>query len=93
MIGVHLLESEKQAGQPQTKEQEFRGGDTAADWVVLAEGYDSDAVLSIVKQEFGAKALARQGASPKQLTEAYRLAMALTPGDLGLRTFLCAGRH
>ncbi len=86
MIGVHLLETEKQAGQPQTKEQELRGGDTAADWVVLAEGYDGDAVLSIVKQELGVKALARHGASPEQVTEAYRLAFVLTQGDSALRT-------
>ena len=86
MIGVHLLETEKQAGQPQTKEPELRGGDTAADWAVLAEGYDSDAVLSIMKQELGVKALARHGASPEQVTEAYRLAFVLTHGDLALRT-------
>jgi hypothetical protein len=86
IVGAHLLEAEKQVGQPQTKEQELRGGDAAADWVVLAEGCDSDTVISVLEKEFGGQVLARHGACPEQVTAAYRLAFALTDRDSALST-------
>jgi hypothetical protein len=81
MIGVHLLESEKQTEPPQAREQVLRGGDMTADWVVVVEGYDPAAVLSIGEEELGMEVLSEHGAIPEQVTEAYRLGFLLTRGD------------
>lgn len=44
---AHLLESQPIPGAP-TTEQKIRGGDRAADWVLLVGGYDADAVVRAV---------------------------------------------
>jgi len=43
LTGAHLLESRPMAGS-QTTEQKIRGGDDAADWVLLVGGYDLEAI-------------------------------------------------
>jgi hypothetical protein len=44
LTGAHLLESQPMAGALQTAEQKIRGGDAAADWVLLVGGYDLEAI-------------------------------------------------
>ena len=44
LTGAHLLESQPMADAPQTAEQNIRGGDGAADWVLLVGGYDLEAI-------------------------------------------------
>lgn len=49
LSGAHLLESQPMAGMRQTTEQKIRGGDAAADWVLLV--YDVEALKSAVANE------------------------------------------
>ena len=84
LVGAHLLQAEKQVGLPQTKEQEIRGGDATADWVLLAEGYDAEAVIHIMQDEFREETLVRQGASPEQVRGVYGLTFAICSGDPGV---------
>lgn len=83
VVGAHLLETEPPAGLPQTEEQRLRGGDAAADWVVLVEGYDSDAVLAVVEHELRRPVLMQHGAGPAHASAAYRLAFVLTDRESG----------
>jgi hypothetical protein len=53
---------------PQTAEQKIRGRDDSADWIVLASGYDADAVASV--------------AMPGAVTGLYRLAWSLSAADV-----------
>lgn len=84
MVGVHFLEAIKQTGQPQTNEQKLRGSnDREADWVLIVEGYDPDAVHAILGKELHASELSRRGAAAGQITEVYGHNFALTRQDLG----------
>jgi len=47
LIAARLLEGIAQPGTPQTTEQKLRGGDAAAAWIVLATGYDADALAGL----------------------------------------------
>jgi hypothetical protein len=62
LSGAHLLESQPMAGMRQTTEQKIRGGDAAADWVLLVCGYEVEALEAAVTNDlaaaFGAPALA-----------------------------------
>lgn len=70
LTGAHLLQSVPMAATPRTTEQKIRGGDAAADWVLLIGGYDSEAVKAAV------------AALPSGNTASfYRPAFSLTPGD------------
>jgi hypothetical protein len=82
LVGAHLLENQGRVGQTPTKEQELRGGDATADWVLLVEGYDSDAVAGLSVNELSRNVLAERGASPEQAIGLYRLAFALTQSDV-----------
>jgi hypothetical protein len=42
--GVHLLEAQPRAGEPQTEEERIRGGDATADRILLVNGYGREAV-------------------------------------------------
>lgn len=79
--GAHLLRTETPAI-AQTQEQKIRGGaDAAADWVVLAGGYDTDALRGFLQGELGAAALVAAGAMPAQTSSVYELRLAMTPAD------------
>jgi hypothetical protein len=47
LIAACLLAGIAQPGAPQTTEQKLRGGDAAADWIVLATGYGGDALAGL----------------------------------------------
>jgi len=80
--GGHLLRTETPAI-AQTQEQKIRGGaDAVADWVVLAGGYDTDALRGLRQSELGAQALVAAGALPEQTSSVYELRLAMTPADL-----------
>ena len=70
LTSAHLLQAQPQAAAP-TEEQKIRGGDAAADRVLLIGGYDADAV------ESAAKELALREAT----VGLYRLAYCLTSRD------------
>lgn len=69
LSGAHLLESQPMSGL-QTTEQRIRGGDAAADWVLLVCGYDVEAV------NVGAGELAAE--LPNPTASLYRLAYSLS---------------
>ena len=66
LTGAHLLESQPMPEAP-TTEQKIRGGDGAADWVLLVGGYDRDAV----------KAAAAEAAPAGATAGFYRVAYSL----------------
>ena len=75
LSGAHLLESQSMAGMRQTTEQKIRGGDVAADRVLLVGGYDNEAV----------KAAAGEiaGELPNKVLALYRLAYTLSAKETG----------
>lgn len=81
MAGAHLLRTEGPIGLPETAEQQQRGGDAVADWILLANGYDSSVVESLLVNVLDEKALVQHGASPHSVAGVYRFAFALTTED------------
>jgi hypothetical protein len=78
---AHLLVSKTPAGSERTKEQEIRGNDAAADWIVLLGGYDAEAVQAALAGELGAAAFGAHGAANR--TDAvYRPAYCLAARDM-----------
>ena len=67
----------------QTTEQRLRGGDTAADWIVLVSGYSAEAVASVAAEEMHEAALIARGAAPGILASHYSLEHCLTKEALG----------
>ena len=66
-------------GQPsaQTAEQRLRGGDAAPDWVVMLNGYSSEAVAAAAARELSSAALLAHGAAPGAVAGHYGLAYVL----------------
>ena len=75
LSGAHLLESVAPAGPApaQTAEQKIRGGDAAADWVLLVNGYDLKAVTAVMENELNEKNIERNGAAPGSTADLYQL--------------------
>jgi hypothetical protein len=65
-----------------TREQVIRGADGVADWIVLAFGYDLDALDAVQANELSATALAQAGAEPQQTATVHRLSFAMTDEDV-----------
>ena len=72
ITGTALLQSQSMPVAPQTEEQRIRGGDAAADWVLLVNGYDAEAVRD---------ALAKDVSIPGAVTGLYRLAYSAISKD------------
>ena len=85
LTGAHLLVTDApKAGAP-TTEQRIRGGDGAADWIVLLSGYDPDVVQETAAEHLSSATLGVSGAEDKVVTGHYRLAYAATPEDFDSR--------
>jgi hypothetical protein len=82
IAGGHLLQTHTpEVGA--TEEQKIRGGaDAIADWVVLVNGYDVQALAGAIATQLSTASLAGAGATPEQLTAVYDLSYTLTPRDL-----------
>jgi len=80
LVAAHLLMDA--ARTELTAEQKIRGGDGAADWVVLVNGYDADAVAGMAANELGQENLAARGAAPGPVSRIYQLAYSLLPAAL-----------
>jgi hypothetical protein len=78
LIAAHMLRNIAQPGTAQTTEQKLRGGDAAADWVVLVAGYRPEAVASAAARELSPAALGAHGAAPGANIGRFRLAYVLT---------------
>lgn len=82
LTGAHLLVTDTPQAASPTREQQIRGADATADWVVLLSGYDPDAVEETVSTRMSAQALQHIGASETMITGQYRLGFTMTPRDL-----------
>jgi len=82
LVGLHLLHHEAPA-LAATTEQQIRGyADRAADWVIVACGYDLAALRSLDASELGEAALQTMGAAPGTVRQCYGLAYSATPPDI-----------
>ena len=81
LTGAHLLLTDTPKASAPTTEQQIRGSDGAADWIVLLSGYDLETLQEVVSNRFSAPALHLAGAQEKSTTGRYRLAFAMTPRD------------
>lgn len=82
VTAAHLLQTQTPPAQA-TTEQKIRGGaDQVADWILLASGYDAQALLDLASGELSAAELAAAGAAADPITGLYRLAHTMTPRDL-----------
>jgi hypothetical protein len=80
LTAAHLLQSAPMpAGQ--TEEQRIRGNDRAADWILLVNGYDVEAVRAVASGELSPAALEGQGAKPGAVSGLYRLAYSAIAKD------------
>jgi hypothetical protein len=82
LTGGHLLVTETPKTSSPTTEQQIRGADSAADWIILLSGYDSEALQNAVAERFSPAALNRLGAEEKSTTGRYNLALTMTPLDV-----------
>ncbi|MFC5496438.1 hypothetical protein ACFPOE_02745 [Caenimonas terrae] len=80
---AHLLQNMAPPGPPQvqTAEQKLRGGDASADWVLLASGYDRQAVTDLADNELNEDLLVHRGAARGVVAGVYRLGYAMAAGD------------
>lgn len=83
LTGAHLLRTETPQI-TQTTEQAIRGGDAAADWIILVSGYDADAIAEIDTKLLDEATLVALGAQPSPSSGLYRLAYSLSEADLAI---------
>ena len=81
LAGAHLL---RHRAPPiaQTTEQKIRGGDSVADWVLVATGYDAAVVEALAQGELGEAALVAMGAAPGAVHGFFQLSYSATPMDV-----------
>jgi hypothetical protein len=80
--GLHLLRHETPPIAA-TEEQRIRGNaDRTADWVLVACGYDTDALRALSERELGSESLVEMGANPGAERGLYALSCSATPLDV-----------
>src|ERR1700743_645819 len=79
LTGAHLLVTDTPKTSAPTTEQQIRGFDGAADWIVLLTGYDEKAVQHALAEPFGPAALHAAGAQKTPTMGRYNLAFTMTP--------------
>lgn len=79
--GAHLL---RHAAPPiaVTTEQQIRGGDAYADWVLVVAAYDAEELDRLAAQELSAPALQALGAAAGAVQGRYQLSYSATPADV-----------
>jgi hypothetical protein len=82
LSGAHLLITDTPKTSAATTEQQIRGSDAAADWIVLLSGYDPDVVQEVASHQLSTPALHSMGARETIMTGQYRLAFTMTPQDV-----------
>lgn len=81
LTGMHLLQHVAPAI-AQTTEQRIRGGDLAADWILVACGYDARRVAGLAESEWNADELMSLGAMPTSHIDHLVLSCSATPADM-----------
>ena len=80
--GLHLLRHETPSIAA-TEEQKIRGNaDRTADWVLVACGYEADALRALSKRELCSESLVEMGATPGTERGLYALSCSATPFDV-----------
>ena len=82
LTGAHLLITDTPKTTSATTEQQIRGSDSAADWIVLVSGYDPEVVEKTVANQFSSTALHLLGAQEKSTLGLYKLAFTMTSQDV-----------
>ena len=80
LTGAHFLITDTPKA-VQTAEQRIRGGDAAADWIVLVSGHSDAALRDLLAGDLSERRLASEGAGAVLTTPPYRLMHAVTPQD------------
>jgi len=82
LAGLHLLRHEAPSIAA-TEEQKLRGNaDRTADWVLVACGYEAEALRALSERELGSESLARMGAAAGAEHDLYALSCSATPFDI-----------
>jgi hypothetical protein len=82
LTGVHLLQTDTPAIAP-TTEQRIRGlADRAADWILVADGYDAGELRRLADGELSAPALERAGAAPGSTAGFYALRFSMSEDEV-----------
>ncbi|MBW7969869.1 hypothetical protein [Bradyrhizobium sp. BR 10289] len=82
LTGAHLLLTDTPRTSAPTTEQQIRGKDGAADWIVLLSGYDADVMEAVIASPLSSGALGALGARDHPTIGRYRLAFTMTPQDV-----------
>ncbi|MFT4118281.1 hypothetical protein [Bradyrhizobium sp.] len=82
LTGAHLLLTDTPKTSVPTTEQQIRGKDGAADWIVLLCGYDPDVVERVIGDQLSSSALRGAGAMDDPAIGRYRIAFTMTPQDV-----------
>jgi hypothetical protein len=82
LTGAHLLRTETPRTSSPTTEQQIRGKDGAADWIVLLSGYETDAVERVIADQLSPSALHVAGARDHPTMGCYKLAFTMTAQDV-----------
>lgn len=82
VVGLHVLRHEAPA-MAVTTEQKIRGeADRAADWIIVACGYELEALRKLEDSELSEARLLALGAAPETGCRFYELAYSATPADM-----------
>jgi hypothetical protein len=80
--GLHLMRHETPPIAT-TEEQKIRGNaDRTADWVLVACGYEADALRGLSERELSSESLIGMGAAPGAECGLYALSCSATPSDV-----------
>ncbi|UPJ61155.1 hypothetical protein [Bradyrhizobium sp. 192] len=82
LTGGHLLLTDTPRMSAPTTEQQIRGKDGAADWIVLLSGYDANVVEDVTAGRFSPSSLRAAGAREDILVGRFRLSLTMTPQDV-----------
>jgi len=82
LTGAHLLMTDTPRTSGLTTEQQIRGSDGVADWIVLISGYEPAVVADVVSTQFSAASLRGMSAKENPAIGQYRLAYAMTSQDV-----------
>ena len=82
LTGAHLLLTDTPRTSSPTTEQQIRGKDGAADWIVLLSGYDADVIGRAFAEQIAPPALLAAGARDNPTIGRYRLGFTMTPQDV-----------
>ncbi len=82
IVGAHVLQNQPLPATSRTREETLRGGDSAANWVILVEGDNATAIRTLIATELSEHSLTARGAKPAALIGQYDLAFLLSSADV-----------